>query len=145
MTNLEDKTELTPTVLEVGAKIFPRRYRRFEDLRPWQEASEWARNLDWRQNPYDRFLLRREILRRLESSVVYDGPLNVYSFASREEIAAEVDRLLNEYPDEIFNPLSYVLVCLPWHLAFKHGRVAYNRLAGALASLSSKEATPEGR
>lgn len=133
----ESKSELTETLLEIGAKLFPRRYHRFKDLRSDQQACEWARTLDWRQNPYDRFLLRREILHHLESTAFYDGPLNVYSFASRDEIAAEVDRLMKEFPDKYksLGVFSYVLVMLPWNLAFKHGRVQNSRLAEALDKL----------
>ena len=87
-------------MLEIGAKLFPRRYRRFRDLCPYQEAREWARTLDWRQNPYDRFLLRRELLRHLESTEFYEGLRNVFTFASRDEIAAEVDHLMDKFPDE---------------------------------------------
>ena len=127
-------------MLEIGRKFYPRRYHRFKDLRPYQEARDWARMLDWRQNPYDRFLLRRELLRHLESAEVYGGPRNVFSFASREEIAAEVDRLLDEFPgtNESLGVFAYVLVILPWDLEFKHGRIRYSRLTEALANLPSK-------
>ena len=133
----ESKPELTETLLEIGAKLFPRRYHRFKDLRPDQQACEWARTLDWRENPYDRFLLRREILHHLESTAFYDGALNIYSFASRDEIATEVDRLMKEFPDKYksLGVFSYVLVMLPWNLAFKHGRVQHSRLAEALDKL----------
>ena len=87
-------------MLEIGAKLFPRRYRRFKDLRPAQQACEWAPTLDWRQNPYDRFLLRREILHHLETTAFYKGGWDVYSFASREEIAVQVDRVMDEFPDK---------------------------------------------
>jgi hypothetical protein len=135
------KPEPTELMLEIGAKFFPRRYRRFEDLRPYPEACEWARNLDWRQNPYDRFLLRRELLHHLESIASYAGIRNVFTFASREEIAAEVDRLLDEFPDKYgsIGVFGYVLVTLPWRLGFKHGRIRYSRLTEALAKLPSKE------
>jgi hypothetical protein len=133
----ESKTELTETMLEIGAKLFPRRYHRFKDLRSHQQACEWAQTLDWRQNPYDRFLLRRELMHHIESTAFYEGHLNVYSFASRDEIAAEVDRLLDEFPDKYksMGVFSYVLVLLPYNLAFKHGQVRYNRLAEALGKL----------
>jgi hypothetical protein len=39
---------------EIGRKFYPRRYSRFKDLRPYEQACEWARGLDWRNNPYDR-------------------------------------------------------------------------------------------
>ena len=135
--NPESKPELTETMLEIGARLFPRRYSRFKDLRPDPQACEWARTLDWRQNPYDRFLLRREILHHLESTAFYEGRLDVYSFASRDEIAAEVDRLMNEFPEqhESMDVFSYMLVTLPWHLALKHGRVQHSRLAEALWKL----------
>jgi len=112
-------------MLEIGAQLFPRRYRRFGNLRPYQEACEWARSLDWRQNPYDRFLLRRELLRHLESTQFYEGQRNIFAFASREEIAAEVDRLMNELPDrwDGAGVFGYVLVTIPWRLGFKHGRI----------------------
>src|SRR5882757_1587796 len=94
------KPEPSELMLEIGAKLFPRRYRRFRDLRPYQETLEWVWTLDWRQNPYDRFLLRRELLRHLESTGYYEGRLNVFTFASRDEITAEVDHLLDKFPDE---------------------------------------------
>ena len=34
---------------------------------------------------------------------------------------------------------AYVLVTLPWHLGFKHGRIRHSRLAEALAKLPTKE------
>lgn len=126
---------------EVGARLFPQRYQRFKDLRSYQEACEWARKLDWRKNPYDRFLLRRELLRHLEATEFYNGRRNVFSFASREEIAVEVDRLLDEFPGKYqsIGVFSYVLVALPWHLTFKHGRIHHSRLAEALAKLPIQE------
>ena len=132
-------------MLEIGAKLFPRRYRRFRDLRPYQEACEWARKLDWRQNPYDCFLLRRELLRHLESTEFYKGSRNVFSFASREEISAEIDHLMDEFPDEFASSgvFKYVLVTLPWHLGFKHGLIHHSRLTEALAKLLSKASDDE--
>jgi len=120
--------------MEVGRNLHPRRYRRFRDLRPDLAAVEWARNLDWRSNPYDRFLLKREILHHLEATAFYEAGWNVYSYASREEISAEVDRLLDTCPPEYERGVfHHVLVTLPWELAFKHGRVRYSRLTEALA------------
>ena len=138
--NDERERELSDVLLEVGGRLCPRRYQRFRNLRPWAEAAQWARTIDWRKNPYDRFLLRREILRQLESQVVHEPDFhNVFTYASRAEIASEVDRLLDEFPRECENrgPLTYVLITLPWHLAFKHGRVRHSRLDEALATLDS--------
>jgi hypothetical protein len=97
--------------------------------------------LDWHGNPYDRFLLRRELLRHLESTQIYNGLGNIFSFAAREEIAAEVEHVLDEFSDEYqgIGVFSYVLVAVPWHLAFKHGKVKYSRLAAALAKLPLNE------
>lgn len=122
-------------VVEIGQKLHPRRYRRFKDLRPPGEVGQWAKTLDWRSNPYDRFLLRREILHHLESTVVYQSHKNVFAFASRAEIEAEVDRLINVYaehmdnyaglpraypPDRVF---GFALGGLPRVLAIKHRRI----------------------
>lgn len=127
-------------MLEIGGKLYPRLYRRFRDLRPYREACRWARKLDWRQNPYDRFLLRRELLRHLESTEFYRGRRNIFTFASREEIAAEVDQLLEKFPDKYdrLGVFGYVLIKLPWVLGFKHGRIRYSRLTEALAKWPSK-------
>ncbi len=138
----ERRRDLSDTLLEIGGRLCPRRYQRFRDLRPWEEAAEWARTLDWRGNPYDRFLLRREILRQLESTAVHEADFhNVYTYASREEIAFEADKLLDELPSEFESrgPLTYVLITLPWHLAFKHGRVKHSRLAEALSQFPEQE------
>ena len=77
------------TVMEVGRNLHPRRYCRFKDLRPDLEAVEWSRKLDWRNNPYDRFLLRREILHHLEATSFYASQAKGYperreSYALRE-------------------------------------------------------------
>ena len=134
--------EPSAALLAIGAKLFPRRYQRFKDLRPRYAACEWARTLDWRQNPYDRFLLRRELLNHLESMESCNGQRNIYTFASREEIAAEVDRLTAEFTDkfEAMGVFNYVMFSAPWHLAFMHGRICQSRLSQALATLPSKMA-----
>jgi hypothetical protein len=126
-------------MLEIGAKLFPRRYMRFKDLRPYLEASKWARTLEWRENPYDRFLLKRELLHHLENSE-FHSPRNVFTFASREEIAAKVEQLMDEFPDkyESIGVFGYVLIKVRWDLAFEHGWVTYSRLAGALAQMPEK-------
>lgn len=137
MNGSEHEPEMSEALLEIGAKLFPRRYRMYKDLRPYRDACDWAKKLDWRQNPYDRFLLRRELLRHLESTQFYEGRWNVFSFASREEISAEVDRLMDEFPEKhkILGVFAYVLLILPWNLAFKHKIVRHNKLNEALAKL----------
>ena len=129
---------LGDTVMEVGRKLHPRRYKRFTDLRPDLEAVAWAGSLDWRNNPYDRFLLRREILHHLEATSFYEADWNVYTYASRGEISAEVDRLLDRCPPQYeTSEFHHVLVTLPWELAFKHGRVRHTRLVEAIAKTSN--------
>ena len=132
-----NEPEPTALMMEIGEKVFPRRYRRFKDLRSYQEACEWAKTLDWQRNPYDRFLLRRELLHYLESTQVHKGRWNVYGFASRDEITAAVDRLLNHFPDESkpMGIFAYVTLVLPWHLGFRYGLVQHSRLDEALAGL----------
>ena len=119
------KPEPTKLMLEIGAKLYPRRYRRFKDIRSYSEACEWAMGLDWRCNPYDRFLLRREILHHLES----ESSRSIFMLASREEIATELDQFLNELPGEYDRAVfGYVLFKFPWHMHIKRGHVRYNRL-----------------
>ncbi len=66
---------------------------------------------------------------------------NVFTLASRGEVAAEVDQLLDTFPDrfEHVGVFAYVLVTLPWDMGFKHGRIHYSRLSEALAKLQCKE------
>ena len=131
------KYEPSQLMQEIGAKLYPRRYRRFKDLRSFQDACEWARTLDWQKNPYDRYLLRRELLHYLESTEFYRGGRNVFKLASRDEVAAEVDRLMDRFPNEYktVGVFAYVLTALPWHLAFKHGMAEHSRSASASAKL----------
>lgn len=90
--------------------------------------------MDWRNNLYERFLLRREILHHLEATSFYEADWNVYSYASRGEISAEVDRLFDDCPAKYERKaFSHVLVLLPWELALKHGRLRYSRLTEVLA------------
>jgi hypothetical protein len=124
MASIDTRPETSELLLEIGAKLFPRRYHRFKDMRPYQEACEWADTLDWRNNPYDRFLLRREILHHLEDEAIHGGGYwNLYNFATREEIAAKVDLLLNELPRELENlgVFFYVFTTAKGDLAFEHG------------------------
>jgi hypothetical protein len=132
--------ELSDTILEVGRKVHPRLYRRFKDLRPWLAAADWAQTLDCRTNPYDRFLLRREILHHVESEC-----WNYYSLASREEIAAETDRLIDEFPggDEPPGVFSYVFRNLFLYRLLKHPETKRNRLDEALAKLPAKQRLQE--
>ena len=127
-------------LIEIGRKFYPRRYSRFKDLRPYEQACEWARGLDWRNNPYDRFLLRREILHQIESVSFHDPRWNVYRFASRTEIAAQVDRLMDEFPEERerIGVFTYVIASLPWNLATTHGLIRHSRLVQVLSSLRSQ-------
>lgn len=137
------KPEPSKLMLEIGAKLYPRRYRRHRTLRPYQAACAWAQTLDWRRNPYDRFLLRRELLQHLESTECYEGRMNVFSFASGRAIGTEIDRLLDEFPDDYqrIGVFGYVLMVLPLNICYSHGQVRYSKLAQALVSLPSKAAT----
>jgi len=131
------KYEPSELMQEIGARLYPRRYRRYKDLRSFQDACEWARTLDWQKNPYDRYLLRRELLHYLESTEFHRGGRNMFKFASREQIAAEVDGLMDRFPKEhkTAGVFAYVVTALPWHLAFKHGIAEHTRLTDALAKL----------
>jgi len=135
-------SEVSGTTLEIARKVHPRRYKRFKDLRSLEDASAWAKKLDWRGNPYDRFLLRREILRHLEELFVHEpGYRNVFRYASRQEIAAEVDLLMDKFPKkfEKWGVFNYVLMRMPFHMAFKHGLVRHSRLQEALGRFPSQK------
>jgi len=125
---------------EIDEKIFSRRYHRFKDMRRYLDACEWAKTLDWRNNPYDRFLLRRELLHHLEATEVYFGPQNIFNFASRTEIAGEVDRLMEQCPNsaEGSGVFGYILHMVPWNLAVRHERIKYSKLTAALMKLRDK-------
>jgi hypothetical protein len=85
-------------------------------------------------------LLRREILHYIESTSFHDPCWNVYSFASRAEIAAEVDRLMDEFPEkrERIGVFTYVIASLPENLASAHGLIRHSRLAHVLSCLRSQ-------
>ena len=123
--------KISEVMLEIGRKLYPRLYRIHKDLRTEKESHEWARTLDWRNNPYDRFLLRREIFRQYESYAYYSRFYNLFSYLSREQVYAEIDRLLDECkkPAEQFDYFMDVSLRLPWNLAFKHGRIQYDPLS----------------
>jgi len=140
--------ELSDTILEIGSKLHPRRYRRFKDLRTLEEACEWAEGLDWRNNPYDRWLLRREILHYLESTICYEPGWNIYEFANRAVISAELDQILDDRSGrmerlgtETLGVFLYALTTLRWDLAFKHGRIRYSALTKALANFPGGKTT----
>ncbi len=126
--------QMSAATLSVGRRFYPRRYQRFPGLRASAEAVAWSRTLDWRDNPYSRFLLRRELLRFVAARAGTDPRHNVFRLASPEEVAAMVDRMLDACPEKLArNAFSYVVTGLPWKLAIKAGRVRYNHLTKALA------------
>jgi hypothetical protein len=135
--------EVSDTTMEIARKLHPPRYKLFKNLRPYEEAAEWAQKLDWRENPYDRFLLRREILRHLETRSIHEpGFRNVYTYASRQEITAEVDRLIEKFPKKLekWGVFGYVLAALPWCLGSKHGKIGRDPLVAALNEIQAKRA-----
>ena len=113
--------------------LHPRRYRRFRDLRPDLEAPAPAPapRAHWRRAVHRLRARYREILRAEIAHTV----------SSQEEIAAETDRLIEEFSDEYaqIGVFHHVLVTLPWHLAFKHGKVQHSKLVAALAHLPEQE------
>ena len=128
MDRLADIPECT---LSIGRKFYPPLSKRGEHLRDADEAAEWASSLDWSNNPYDRFLLKREIVRQSERFWRDKVPMNCWTFASPDEIAGEVDKLLDEYKQEgrTRHIFQLILATLPWTLGYKHGRVQSSRLA----------------
>jgi hypothetical protein len=128
---------ISEAFLEAGRKLFPRRYRRNRNVSALNEASEWARTLDWQDNPYDRFLFQRELMRQAENLYSYDGWINLFSFCSRQEVATEIEELLLEFKNEYgaTRPFDYVLSVLPWRLGLKHGFVKHSKLEQALSSM----------
>jgi hypothetical protein len=101
MSAREEKAELSEVMLEVGGRLCPRLYRRHRDLRDYQDLRWWAERLDWRNNPYDRYLLRRELLHQIEA---YRGDMpefNAGLFARRDQLLKQIDYLLGEYPEEL--------------------------------------------
>jgi hypothetical protein len=139
---------VSDTTLEIARKLHPPRYKIYKNLRPLEEAAAWAQKLDWRENPYDRFLLRQEILKHLETRSIHEpGFRNVYTYASRQEIAAEVDRLIEKFPKkfEKWGVFGYVVTTLPWYLGAKHGRVRRDPLVAALNATEAKQDTKRSR
>ena len=121
------------------SRLFPRRYRRFRDLRTYEAACDWSRTLDWQRSTYDRFLLERELLRYLEATQCYLGQESLFRIASREVIGSEIGLLLDEYaarpvPVSVF---AYVLIMLPGVVGRKCGRRQQSRLTQVLADLPS--------
>ena len=130
--------EPSEAVMEIGRRFYPRRYRRYRDLRSWQEARDWARTLDWRNNPYDRFLLRRELIRHIESSTDSWWHRRVIP----GEIAEIVDHLLDTFPDrhERLGVFAGVIGRFPWEYGARHGFVRYSQLTKALSALEPPKA-----
>jgi hypothetical protein len=124
MSAREEKAELSEVMLEVGGRLFPRLYKRHGDLRNQGEVRQWAEKLDWRNNPYDRYLLRRELLRHIES-YRYDMPgCNVGLFAKRDQILKQIDYLLDNFPEELnrMGIFMYVVVALPFYMQRGRGK-----------------------
>jgi hypothetical protein len=131
----------TDDFLERELKLYPRRYRRYSDLRTYSEACDWAQTLDWQKNPYDRYLLHRELMRFLEATQCYLGRKNLFRAVSREDVSTGVTHLLDQYAARpvIIGVFRYVLLMIPWIVGHKSGQIRYSRLTQALARLPSDE------
>ncbi len=121
----KEKAELSEVMLEVGGRLCPRLYRRHRDLRDYQEMRQWAEKLDWRNNPYDRYLLRRELLHFIEAQRYDASFCNVSLFLTREQILKQIDRLLKDYPEEIkqMGIFAYVAGMLPFIVGRRRERI----------------------
>lgn len=127
------KAELSEVMLEVGGRFFPRLYRRHGDLRNCRELRQWAEKLDWRDNPYDRYLLRRELLRYIEAQRGDTPFCNVSLFARREQILKQIDYLLDNFPEELkrMGVFFYVAGVIPFfmlHVRGEDGRRCWQAL-----------------
>ena len=135
--------EPSGTVLAIARQFYPRRYRRHHDLRSFDDAREWARQLDWRNNPYERFLLERELIRYIEAATHLDWHRRIISSARDGEIAALVTDLLDAYAREArrrrLDVFSSILVRFPWEFAYRHRWLRQSRLCGALSSLPERQ------
>ena len=131
--------EMSDAIFEIALRQYPRRRRRHPDLRPYPQAREWARSLDWRDNPYDRFLLRRELLHYLESAVHIDLIRRAQRLANPGEIPQIVDHLLDTFSSKLedFDVFSRIALRVPWEVAARHGRLRYNHLTKALRSIGA--------
>lgn len=118
------KAELSPIMLEVGGRLFPRLYKRHGDLRNQCEVRKWAESLDWRNNPYDRYLLRRELLHHAEADRSDMPEFNVGLFAKRDQILKQIDYLLDNFPVELkrMGIFMYVVVALPFYMQRGRGK-----------------------
>lgn len=131
------KAELSEVMLEVGGRLCPRLYKRHGDLRSQQEVRQWAERLDWRNNPYDRYLLRKELLRFMEAQRGDEPFFNVGLFAKRDQILKQIDYLLDNFPEELkrMGIFMYVVVALPFYMQRGRGK---NRHADWKATVMEK-------
>ena len=67
-------------------KFAPCRNKRYARQRGFNEESEWANNLDWKDNEYDFYRLTRSILDHLDSVYRERWGLRVDQLAKAEEI-----------------------------------------------------------
>ncbi|RYD85091.1 MAG: hypothetical protein EOP84_03605 [Verrucomicrobiaceae bacterium] len=89
--------DLSDVYFEIGRKLNPRRKLGSVRVRDYEAACQWSLNLDWRKNPYDRFLLCRELLLHFERLMHEDARSDIFAFASRSEIVATIEWLFGRY------------------------------------------------
>ena len=65
----------------------------------------------------------------------------MYTYASRQEITAEVDTLIEKFPKKLekMGVFGYVLTALPCSLGYKHGKIRRDPLVAALTELEAKQ------
>ena len=84
MSHVAASYQVSAATLSMGRRFYPRRYQRFPGLHAPAEAVAWSRALDWRDNPYSRFLLRRELLRFVATRAGTDPRHNVFWWPPRK-------------------------------------------------------------
>ena len=107
---------------DLTKKFAPRRNRRHQHIREFNDEAEWADGLDWKDNGYDFYRLFRAVLDRLDLEYREGAGLRLSQLATLDELLELVRMYCAHYRSEerrhqILGIYCYLLVTIPIDLS----------------------------
>lgn len=138
-------SSISDSMLDFYRKFAPRRYSPASCVHSYLEARKWAERIDWKNNPYDRYSLHRELFYHVVRYSCKYPSESVFKSFDRETIKEEIRKLVEEFErgGKPLGVFSWVFLEVFWlHEKRSYGDRRFSKLGYALEKI---EMANEGR